>query len=96
MIPPAFQKCAIRGVGLLVLVTLAGCKPPPTDADMGRDIAKVTPSFASAPLPSPGTTGAIWARSPNDSGRLIYGVPEQPALLALECAAADDEVRAQR
>ena len=92
MTPTALQRCAIMGLGLLVVVPLAGCKPPPTDADMGRDIAEPAPRFAAAPLPSPDTTGAIWARSPNDSGRLIYGVPEQPALRALECTAADSEL----
>lgn len=42
-------------------------------------------NFASAPLPSPDTTGAVWAVSQNAEERLIYGVPSEPALMALEC-----------
>ncbi|WP_301751515.1 hypothetical protein [uncultured Erythrobacter sp.] len=37
-----------------------------------------------APLPSPDTTAAVWA-STNTPLRLVYGVPGQPVLLALEC-----------
>ncbi len=69
---------------------LAACKPPPTDADMNRDLPQAAPVFASAPLPSPDTEGAMWARTSNQSGgqngpRLIYGIPGSPALIALEC-----------
>lgn len=42
------------------------------------------PSFASEPLPSPDTEGAIWALSSEDM-RIIYGTPGEPALLALAC-----------
>ena len=65
-------------------ITLAACKPPPTDADMGRDMPEVEPTFASDPLPSPDTEGAVWAEAAEDE-RLIYGVPGQPVLLALAC-----------
>lgn len=64
---------------------LGACKPPPTDADMRRAVRTAEPTFASAPLPSPDTEGAVWAPSPAHPGRLIYGIPGNPALLALEC-----------
>ncbi|MEM7702221.1 MAG: hypothetical protein AAF251_09830 [Pseudomonadota bacterium] len=64
---------------------LSACKPPPTDADMNRDLPEAAPTYASEPLPSPETEGAFWAVSPNDPNRLIYGVPGSPALLALTC-----------
>jgi len=64
---------------------IAACKPPPTDADMLRDMPEAAPIFASEPLPSPETEGAVWALSSRTDGRLIYGVPGEAALLALDC-----------
>lgn len=77
---------------LVVLVLLAACKPPPTDADILRAIPEAEPVFASAPLPSPDTTGAVWVASESSEGRLIYGIPGQAALLALECVSQADEL----
>lgn len=73
--------------GFALAGALTGCKPPPTDAAVAR--AMLTPSAAgpSAPLPSPDTTGAVWATG-GQSLRLVYGVPGQPVLLALECRGA--------
>ncbi len=67
------------------LSLLAACKPPPTDADLNRDLPEAAPTYASDPLPSPDTQGAIWAFSPTNAARLLYGVPGSPALLALTC-----------
>ncbi|QUL38202.1 hypothetical protein [Erythrobacter sp. JK5] len=67
-----------------VLLALAACKPPPTDADMARDMPEAEQTFASDPLPSPDTEGAVWAESA-EAERIIYGVPGQPVLLALAC-----------
>ncbi|MHA7819521.1 MAG: hypothetical protein ACX930_07760 [Erythrobacter sp.] len=78
----------MRSAPLLVLLpalTLAACKPPPTDADMARELPDEAPTFASDPLPSPDTEGAVWAPSAQGSDRLIYGIPGEAALLALEC-----------
>ena len=63
---------------------LAGCKPPPTDAAVARVSLLAPTAGPSAPLPSPDTTAAIWA-STDKPLRLVYGVPGQPVLLALEC-----------
>lgn len=52
---------------------------------MLRDMPEASLSFASAPLPSPDTHGAKWALSTRSDRRIIYGVPGEPALLALEC-----------
>ena len=71
------------------ILALAACKPPPTDADMARDMPEAAPTFASDPLPSPETEGAMWAPSQQDEARLIYGIPGEPALVALECLDAD-------
>lgn len=70
---------------LFLLILTAACKPPPTDADMLRDMPEPAPTFASDPLPSPQTEGAIWALSARTDGRLIYGVPGEASLLALDC-----------
>ena len=70
-------------VSLLFLAT--ACKPPPTDADMQRDLPEEAVSSASAPLPSPDSEGANWVISSDSDLRIIYGLPAQPVLLALEC-----------
>lgn len=76
----------LSGLALAIgIAGLAACKPPPTDADMGRDLPEQTPAYASEPLPSPETQGAVWAPSPKNPDRLIYGIPGSPALLALTC-----------
>ena len=83
-----------RGLALAIGVgALAGCKPPPTDADLSRDAPEEMPAYASEPLPSPNVEGAIWAQSPSDANRLIYGVPGSPALLALTCLPESNPTR---
>ena len=81
----------MRSVAIIALLALAACKPPPTDADMARDLPEAAPTFASDPQPSPETEGASWAVSPQNAARLIYGIPGDPALFALECLEAQDE-----
>jgi hypothetical protein len=73
------------GLALLVLGAVVACKPPPTEADMARELPGADLSAASAPLPSPDSEGAIWTVSAQDSQRIIYGVPGSPALMALTC-----------
>ena len=68
----------------LVLTGLAGCKPPPTDSAVARVSLAERAGGPSEPLPSPDVTGAAWAKTANPL-RLVYGVPGQPVLLALEC-----------
>ena len=80
----------MRHLVLISLLALAACKPPPTDADMLRKMPETTPTFASAPLPSPETQGALWALSSRSDKRIIYGVPGDPVLLSLECQDVDD------
>jgi hypothetical protein len=63
---------------------LSGCKPPPTDAAMARVSLGPAAGAPSTPLSSPDTTGALWASTTNPL-RLVYGVPGQPVLVALEC-----------
>lgn len=75
----------MRSLPLVTLIFLAACKPPPTDADMARDLPEERPTYASNPLPSPETEGAVWAASVQADDRIIYGIPGQPALVALEC-----------
>ncbi len=70
---------------LLSLSALGACKPPPADADMARAATVVSLRGPSAPIPSPDTTGALWTPSKTRPERLVYGVPGEPVLLALEC-----------
>lgn len=80
MIGPLFMTTALAGI--------TACKPPPTDAGLDRDMPASEPTFASEPLPSPETEGAVWASSSEDN-RIIYGIPGKPALLALACIERD-------
>lgn len=75
---------AALGLILLAATGLAGCKPPPTDSAVARVSLVASASAPSEPLPSPDVTGAGWASTSNPL-RLVYGVPGQPVLLALEC-----------
>jgi hypothetical protein len=70
---------------LIPLLALAACKPPPSDSDMARAATTISLRGPSAPLPSPDTADALWMPSANRAGRIVYGVPGEPVLLALEC-----------
>lgn len=72
-------------LALIPLIALAACKPPPTDADTARAATIVSLQAPSPPLPSPDTTGAVWRMSEKQEGRIVYGLPGEPALLALDC-----------
>lgn len=63
---------------------LAGCKPPPTDSAAARVSLLAPEGGPSAPIASPNVAGAGWAATGNRL-RLVYGIPGQPVLLALEC-----------
>jgi hypothetical protein len=73
---------------LLVLtgavLALGACKPPPTDAGSARAANLAPVSGPSEPIASPVVEGAVWAQSAK-AGRLVYGIPGQPVLVALEC-----------
>ncbi len=78
-------------IALLAAAAIPACKPPPTDSDMARAATIVSLQAPSAPHPSPDTKDAIWRLSEKQEGRLVYGVPGEPALLALECRPGPDE-----
>jgi hypothetical protein len=70
--------------GLAGVAGLAGCRPPPTDSAAAR-VSLIAPAGGpSEPIASPDVTGAVWAATSNPL-RLVYGIPGQPVLLALEC-----------
>lgn len=80
----------MRSAGLLAgLAMLAACKPPPTDMGLDRELPAAEPSYAPDPLPSPETEGAVWAASESAEGRIVYGIPGQSALMALDCLDAE-------
>jgi hypothetical protein len=70
---------------ILPLLGITACKPPPTDNDVARAATIVNLRGPSAPIPSPDTTKALWTPSERQSNRLVYGVPGEPVLLALDC-----------
>lgn len=86
------MRSALALIMLAPVLGLPACKPPPTDAEMRRDLPEAELTFASEPIPSPDTEDALWAPSPQAEARVIYGIPGEPALLALACIDADGEL----
>lgn len=86
-------KSLAFGGAVLAALALPACKPPPTDAAVARAAILPAAEGPSPPLASPDTTEAVWAQS-GQPMRLVYGVPGQPVLVALECLdAASPEAR---
>ncbi|WP_296719784.1 hypothetical protein [Erythrobacter sp.] len=83
------SKPILAAAVLIAALALPACKPPPTDAAVARADGMPLPAGPSVPLPSPDTTGAVWAASGGPVSdapmRLVYGIPGEPVLLALEC-----------
>ncbi|MEE4153639.1 MAG: hypothetical protein V2I27_05725 [Erythrobacter sp.] len=76
----------MRHAALLAgLVLFSACKPPPTDAGLDRELPAPEPAYAPEPLPSPETQGAVWAASESAERRIVYGIPGQSALMAMDC-----------
>lgn len=73
----------MRYAGLLPLAVLTACNPPAADDYVAR--VGVTERAPSPPILTPDTTGAVWAPSPANPLRLLYGKPGQRVLFALEC-----------
>lgn len=74
----------MRGAALLPLALLAACNPPAAD----DYVARVGVTERRAPLPpilTPDTKGAVWAPSPANPLRLLYGKPGERVLFALAC-----------
>lgn len=80
---------------LTAIIALTSCKPPPSDEALLRDPPEPEPTFASAPLPSPDTEGAVWVES-GAGERIVYGVPGEAALMALECVRGSGAISALR
>lgn len=75
----------MRYTALLPLVLLAACNPPAADDYVAR-VGVGGREAPSAPIASPDTKGAVWAPSPANPNRLVYGKPGQRVLFALECS----------
>lgn len=90
MSAPSSARAEPGGGGRLalcaVVFALAACKPPAVDDYVERVALDAAQSRASDPLPSPDTTGALWAES-DRPGRILYGKPGAAPLLALACEA---------
>ena len=74
----------MRAAALLPLALLAACNPPAAEDYVAR-IGVAGRDAPSAPISSPDTEGAIWAPSPANRLRLLYGKPGERVLFALEC-----------
>lgn len=74
--------------GVALAGALAGCERSADNAAVARVALDDAATGPSEPLPSPDTTGAIWAVSDKQPGRLVYGVPGQTVLVSLECVDA--------
>ncbi|MGB3471598.1 MAG: hypothetical protein WBA51_12310 [Erythrobacter sp.] len=80
-------------ITLCAVAIVSACKPPPTDVDLGRDLPEPEPTYASDPLPSPETEGAVWAVSAKDADTIIYGVPGNQAMMAITCVGESTPAR---
>lgn len=73
----------VRNLPAMMILALTACKPPATD-DMAARGAKPERVAPSAPIDSPDTENAVWADS-RQPGRILYGNPGEPPLIALSC-----------
>lgn len=78
----------MRRFAILPLALLAGCNPPAADDYLAR-VGVAERDAPSPPILSPDTANAIWAPSAANPRRLLYGVPGQQPMFALECGKAD-------
>ena len=76
-------------LALLLCAPLAACQPPAADDYLERGFVEEEVPAASAPIASPDTADAVWAPS-KESERLLYGVPGQTPLLAVQCLRDED------
>ena len=74
----------MRSAALWPLVLLAACNPPAADDYVAR-VGVSGRDYPSAPIASPDTKGAVWAPTPTNPLRLVYGKPGERVLFALEC-----------
>lgn len=72
----------------LVVLALAACRPPATDEMAERGAEAPQRDFASEPIASPDSEGAIWAPAA-EGKRLLYGQPGGRPYLALSCEGKD-------
>lgn len=85
----------MRAITFAAVAALAACKPPPTDAGLDRELPEPATDYASDPLPSPQTQGAVWAVSAAGTDRIVYGVRGEPALITLTCQSGKGLPRVQ-
>lgn len=78
-----------RALPFLMIALLAGCKPPASDDYVARTQIADQPDQPSTPIVAPDTVGAIWAPG-REGDRLIFGLPGQRPLMALECRTVGD------
>lgn len=69
----------------IALALLAACRPPASDGYIERIALDDAARGPQVLMTSPDTTGAIWAQS-GGPRRIVFGLPGQPPLLAIECA----------
>lgn len=70
----------------LACALVAACQPPAADNYVTRTELTDHARMPSPPAASPDVTGAVWAPSGASAERLLYGIPGEQPLLALECA----------
>ncbi len=79
-----------RTLALLPLAILAACKPPASDDYVERARIDEPAVGPSEPIDSPDTENAIWAPA-QEGARLLYGVPGEHPLFAIECVSDGSE-----
>lgn len=74
----------------LLLVALAACRPPASDRYVQRIELARERDGPQVLMDTPQVEGAIWAGS-GGSGRIVFGKPGDPPLLALACIGSGGE-----
>ncbi len=82
------RSITVHFLAAIPLIALASCKPPAADDYVAR-VGLEERSGPSKPLQSPDTVDAQWAAS-REPGRIIYGNPGEPPLVALACVEGVD------
>jgi hypothetical protein len=75
----------VRPAAALLLALVAACRPPASDRYVERIALDDAARGPRVLMTSPDTQGAIWAES-GGPRRIVFGLPGEAPLLAIECA----------
>ncbi|MGX7951648.1 hypothetical protein ACWPM1_03695 [Tsuneonella sp. HG249] len=84
-----------RSIAMVAFALLAACRPPASDGYVERIALDDAHKGPQVMMTSPDTTDAVWAASAAP-GRIVFGQPGSPPLLAIECADGGNMLKVTR